>query len=470
MNFISFDFAIFLIAVLAGFYALPHRFRTLFLLLASYFFYGYWSIPYLFLLIATMLIDFLFAQLIEDAVDPKRKKLFLTLSLVLNLGILFVFKYFNFTMDLIYDATGSRLAVSSLILPFGISFYTFHSISYVVDVYHALIPAERNFIPYSAYVMFFPQLVAGPIARAKHLLHQFEEKKYFRSEQWWAGLWFIALGYCMKVVLADNLSPAVDAFLGTGPDVLAHTVWRSVQGIYFFAFQIYFDFAGYTSIAIGVAKLFDFELVKNFDTPYFSASITEFWRRWHISLSSWLRDYLYISLGGNRKGKLRTYVNLMLTMLLGGLWHGANVTFVIWGAMHGAYLVIERMLKSNPATLTICRKVPRGVRIFITFQLVCLAWIPFRMPDIAGSIALAKQFFLWAMHPLSYTNGAETQKFLWALIALWMLFEYAERRWRLQERFMKLPFFVKIALLYLFTAGILLFMQGNSRAFIYFQF
>jgi alginate O-acetyltransferase complex protein AlgI len=471
MNFVSWHFGIFLAVVLAGFYALPGRWRTHWLLAASYFFYGYWSVKYLLLLVATMLIDFFFAQLIADSRTEKGRKYFLVSSLLLNLGILFVFKYFNFVMDLIFDVTHHRLAASSLILPFGISFYTFHSISYVVDVYRRVIPAERRFISYSAYVMFFPQLVAGPIARASHLLHQFAEPKRFNPEQWTRGLWFISCGYFMKVVLADNLAPAVDLFLGQHVgDVIARTPLEVAQGIYFFAFQIYFDFAGYTSIAIGVAKLFDYELVKNFDRPYIAQSITEFWRRWHISLSTWLRDYLYIGLGGNRQGRLKTYRNLMLTMLLGGLWHGANITFVIWGGLHGFYLVIEKLLRANPVASALCRKIPAPVRILITFHLVCVAWIFFRMPDLHSAGETLRYFATWLSNPLKYTYAAGVQRYLWALILGWLVFEMLEARLNLRERFVELPIGGKVVTVYGVVAAILLFAQTNPQAFIYFQF
>jgi D-alanyl-lipoteichoic acid acyltransferase DltB (MBOAT superfamily) len=313
--------------------------------------------------------------------------------------------------------------------------------------------------------------VAGPIARATHLLHQFEEPKRFRTAQWSKGLWFIGCGYFMKVVLADNLAPAVDLFLGQhGGDVIARTPLDVAQGIYFFAFQIYFDFAGYTSIAIGVAKLFDYELVKNFDRPYISQSITEFWRRWHISLSTWLRDYLYIGLGGNRYGDLKTYRNLMLTMLLGGLWHGANTTFVVWGGLHGSYLVIERMLRSNAGMHALCRKIPRPLRVLVTFHLVCVAWIFFRMPDVHSALETLRYFATWLSNPLQHTQPAAVQRYLWALIAGWLIFEMLEARLKLLERFESLPLGGKIVTAYSVAAAILLFAQTNPQAFIYFQF
>jgi D-alanyl-lipoteichoic acid acyltransferase DltB (MBOAT superfamily) len=253
-------------------------------------------------------------------------------------------------------------------------------------------------------------------------------------------------------------------------DVVARTPLDVAQGIYFFAFQIYFDFAGYTSIAIGVAKLFDYELVKNFDRPYISQSITEFWRRWHISLSTWLRDYLYIGLGGNRNGRLKTYRNLMLTMLLGGLWHGASITFVVWGGLHGSYLVVERLVRANPVVLALCRKIPGPIRILTTFHLVCLAWIFFRMPDLPSSLETVRYFAIWLSDPLKYTTVGGVQRYLWALILGWLLFEMLEARLNLRERFVGLPIGGKVVTAYGVTAAILLFAQTNPQAFIYFQF
>lgn len=468
MNFVSLDFIIFLLVVLVGFYSLRDKWRTPFILGASYFFYGYWSIPYLFLLIFTMGIDYYFAIKIEEASTQKLRKLYLIFSLSLNLGILFVFKYFNFFVDIIHEVSNIQFKESNLILPFAISFYTFHAMSYVIDVYRNQIKAERNFIPYSAYVMFFPQLVAGPIARAQHLLHQFQEKKYFKTEQWVSAFWYIACGYIMKMVLADNIGPTLDYhFYGENAEL---TPFNVAQGTYLFAFQIYFDFAGYTSIAIGVAKLFDFELVKNFDRPYISQSITEFWRRWHISLSTWLRDYLYISLGGNRHGKIKMYRNLMLTMLLGGIWHGANLTFLLWGFLHGFYLVLEKVIKSFAFTASINKFIPKFIRIFLVFNLVSLAWIPFRSATISESLERMQLFGQWLINPLAYISFSDIQRKLWMLIIGWLIFEWLISKWDLYQKFMKSNLFVKYCSIYAAIVTVVLFAQTNPEAFIYFQF
>lgn len=467
MNFVSLDFIIFLIVVLIGFYSVKEKWRMPFILAASYFFYGYWSIPYLFLLIFTMGIDFYFAIQIEDAKRNKLRKFYLILSLSLNLGILFIFKYFNFTMELLRELVGIEFKQINLILPFAISFYTFHAMSYIIDVYRKEIKAERNFIPYSAYVMFFPQLVAGPIARAQHLLYQFREKKSLKVDQWLSAFWYIGCGYIMKMVLADNIGPTVDYYYDSGAE---KTVFNVAQGTYLFAFQIYFDFAGYTSIAIGIAKLFDFELVKNFDRPYISQSVTEFWRRWHISLSTWLRDYLYISLGGNRGGQIRTYRNLMLTMILGGIWHGANLTFLLWGLLHGFYLVVEKSIKNVPLIINFFKCIPGFIRVIIVFNLISLAWIPFRSKSITDSLERMQIFSHWISNPFSAISAFEVQKKLWFLIIGWLIFESIIAKYDLHKKFIKSNVLVKYCSIYAIIFIVVLFAQTNPEAFIYFQF
>lgn len=464
MNFASIDFLYFFGIVFCVFYLLPDRFRNAFLLAASYFFYGYWSVKYLLLLIFTMVLDYVIAIKIDEAKTEKGRKQLLIASLVANLGILFVFKYFNLFSDA-FAALLHRPGITlDLILPFGISFYTFHAMSYTIDVYRRVIPAERNFTYYSGYVMFFPQLVAGPIARASHLLHQFSEVKRLRFDNIVNGSYLIARGYLMKVVLADNIAPLVDAYFGTD---MTHSPWLSLQGIYFFAFQIYFDFSGYTDIARGVAKFFDYELVLNFNRPYAATSITEFWRRWHISLSTWLRDYLYISLGGNRRGSMRTYANLMTTMLLGGLWHGANWTFLFWGGLHGFYLVVERALSPTAFGRAFSRLCPRWVKILLTFHAVCLAWLFFR----ASTFAEAQRILLdIASFSAKDFHNPPINWQMWRIVGLWLFYEWAEQRFRLADRFFRAPWPFRFAVLYGVIVLVALFAELNPKAFIYFQF
>lgn len=459
MIFNSIDFLIFLSIVLPTFFLLSDRYRIPFLVVASYYFYGYWSWGYLLLLLFTMGVDYVIALAMNRTPSEGRRKHLLVLSIVLNLGVLFVFKYFNLFSDLFAAMAGRAPFRSELILPFGISFYTFHAMSYTIDVYRRVIPAERDFILYSGYIMFFPQLVAGPIARASHLLHQFEEKKRFKLENFIEGSYLIARGYFFKVVLADAFGGFVDAYFS---DQVTRTPLLMTQSIYFFAFQIYCDFCGYTDIARGIARWFDFRLVDNFHRPYFATSITDFWRRWHISLSTWLRDYLYIPLGGNRGGRLATYRNLMITMLLGGLWHGASWTFVVWGGLHGLYLSVEKALGVGKES-----RVPAIVRRLFVFHLVCFAWIFFRAAD-----------FQQAWMVLTYVGKVFTTPFmpgeihikLWVMALFLFSFETCEARLDLQLRFQRAPAVLRVALIYGAIAFISLFAELNPRSFIYFQF
>jgi alginate O-acetyltransferase complex protein AlgI len=465
VNFASLDFLLFFAVVFVTYFSLPDKWRNAFLLAASYFFYAYWSWKYLLLLVFTMVLDFVIALAMDAAKDQARRKLLLVSSVVANLGILFLFKYFDFFTGMWAEITGGRAFSLNLVLPFGISFYTFHAMSYTIDVYRRVIPAERNFTFYSGYVMFFPQLVAGPIARASHLLHQFAEPKRLRFDNFVTGSLLIAKGYILKVVLADNLAPMVDAYLGTE---MTGSPLITLQGVYFFAFQIYFDFSGYTNIARGVAKLFDFDLVLNFNRPYAAASITDFWKRWHISLSTWLRDYLYISLGGNRKGNLFTYRNLLLTMLLGGLWHGASLNFVIWGGLHGLYLIFERALGRTAFGGTL-RGIPKPLRILATFHLVCLAWIFFRCATLHDSMYVLGRLWELAAHPAA-ARLSEVNRFAWILILGWVIFEWAEARFDIPRLYARAHWSIRFGALYAVLLFVVLLAQTNPKAFIYFQF
>ena len=369
------------------------RKQNVFLLAASYIFYGYWDWRFNFLLLTSTVVDFFIGQRLFKAKDKRNKKCLLLVSVTVNLGILGFFKYFNFFIDsmgvfLAGFGLDPHLPLLHVILPVGISFYTFQTMSYTFDIYRGRLTPINNFIDFALFVSFFPQLVAGPIERARNLLPQITKRRNISYFQIKSGLNLILLGYFKKVAIADTLAPIVDhAF--SNPGVLSSG--ELLTGIYAFSFQIYGDFSGYTDIARGVARLLGFEIMENFNAPYLSRNITEFWRRWHISLSSWLRDYLYISLGGNRKGKHRTYLNLMITMFLGGLWHGAAWTFVAWGVVHGIYLAIHRFMLedrkldlSGPLNLT--GWVFDLLRIVFTFHLVTLTWILFRGQDFMTAI------------------------------------------------------------------------------------
>lgn len=383
MVFSSYLFIFFFLPLaLLGYYAAPKKLRHLTLTIFSYIFYG-WANPWFCLLMLfNTSVDYTNGRLMQAY--PARKKLFVTLSIVCDLAILGFFKYFNFGLDN-YNATMAALGIPEaqylgffrVVLPLGISFYTFQSMSYVIDVYRGDAKVVTNFIDYACYVSMFPQLVAGPIIRFQDVADQLRERT-LTWEKFARGTAFFMLGMAKKVLLANPCGKIADTTFNTG-DLSCFDAW---YGAVAYAFQIYFDFSGYSDMAIGLGLMLGFVFAKNFDSPYRSKSITEFWRRWHLSLSTWLRDYLYIPLGGNRKGSVRTYINLALVMLLGGLWHGASWNFLIWGGIHGGYLAFERAQGKE----SIYHKLPALLQVLITFFIVLIAWVFFRadtLPDAA---------------------------------------------------------------------------------------
>jgi len=375
---------------------LKHRAQNVFLLLASYFFYGSWDWRFTSLLLISTVVDFFVGKKLHLKSSAAIRKRLLLLSMAVNLGILGIFKYFNFFVDSAVFCL-SKLGVEAnepvlnVVLPVGISFYTFQTMSYTIDIYKRKMNPTNNFIDFALFVSFFPQLVAGPIERAKLLIPQITKPRILLKDNYLAGMNLMLLGFFKKVAIADTMAPIVSNAFN---DPSALTSGQLLTGLYAFCLQIYGDFSGYSDIARGVAKMLGFDLMINFQAPYTSRNITEFWRRWHISLSSWLRDYLYISLGGNRKGELKTYRNLFLTMFLGGLWHGAAWTMAIWGVMHGVYLAVHKIILGDrnlnmswPTTLT--GWIVDITKIVVTFHLVALTWIMFR----ATSLSNALEFF-----------------------------------------------------------------------------
>lgn len=393
MLFNSVDFLVFFPIVCILYYIIPHKVRYLFLLICSYFFYMCWNPKYALLLLTSTAITYLSGLLISSAekVTEERKRVLLkntyvALSFASNLAILFFFKYFDFAVNTIvriFQMAGAHVVPPSfdVVLPVGISFYTFQALSYTMDVYRKEIYAERNFFKYALFVSFFPQLVAGPIERSKNLLHQISERHKFDFERVRSGLLLMLYGYFQKVVLSSYLQLVVDNVYDTYDK---RTGFQLIIATICFAFQIYCDFGGYSNIAIGAAKVMGFRLMENFNTPYFAASVGEFWRRWHISLSTWFRDYLYIPLGGNRKGKIRKYINLMVVFLVSGLWHGASWHFVIWGFLNGVYQVIGECTQSIRKKINSALHIDENVashkllKIIVTFGLIDFAWIFFR--------------------------------------------------------------------------------------------
>lgn len=385
MVFNSLIFLVFFAVVYGLYRVLPHRGQNVLILVSSYFFYGWWDWRFLSLIFISTLIDYVVARIIDDAGDDRRRRrIAVGVSVVSNLGILGFFKYFNFfaeNLAALLHVFGVEVSLRQLniVLPVGISFYTFQTMSYTLDVYRGQMKAVRSFLDFAAFVSFFPQLVAGPIERAARLLPQIQQPRTITRAGLESGAWLVAWGLFKKCVVADNLAVLVDGAFGAEGTTGA----VALLAVYAFAFQIYCDFSGYSDIARGISRWMGIELMLNFDNPYFAVNPKDFWARWHVSLSSWLRDYLYISLGGNRRGRGRTYVNLALTMLLGGLWHGAAWTFVAWGAFHGAMLVVYHAWAEKFA--------PKGTvdsgrwlwprRIFF-FQLTCLGWLLFRAESL----------------------------------------------------------------------------------------
>ena len=418
MVFNSIEFLIFFPIVLLMYFVLPKKLRWVMLLVASYYFYISWNPSLIWLILFTTAISYVSAIIIQNLREkyPNREKkkleiFWLVLTLVVSLGVLFFFKYFNFLSESIFSLIGlvsgkqTNAVILDLILPVGISFYTFQTLSYVIDVYRGSVRAERHFGYYALYVSFFPQLVAGPIERPENLIPQLHEDHKFEWKNAVPGLQLMLIGFFKKIVVADLIAPYVNAVYNapeeaSGLGVLIATV--------LFAFQIYCDFAGYTDIAIGCARIMGIKLMQNFDRPYISESIQEFWRRWHISLSSWFKDYIYFPLGGSRCAKWRHMLNICIVFFISGLWHGAAWTYVIWGGLHGIYQVIGHFTKKPREKMWLALHVDpasKGVRTlkrFNTFVLVCFSWMIFRANSFGDLFLMIKKLFTDWQWSLSY--------------------------------------------------------------------
>lgn len=473
MLFNSGQFLIFLPIVMVLYFAFPQRYRWAFLLASSYFFYMCWRPEYIVLIVASTVVDYFVAQEIHASKSPKRRKRFLYLSLAVNLGLLFTFKYFNFFIDSaaeLFKMAGLDYAVPMLdvILPVGISFYTFQTLSYTIDVYNGKTKPEKHFGIFALFVSFWPQLVAGPIERSNRLLPQFRQAVHFDYDRVVWGMNRIAYGFFKKVVVADRLAIYVNEVYGK-PEEFS-TIPIIIASV-FFAFQIYCDFSGYTDIAIGCAAIMGFTLMENFDRPYLSKSVGEFWKRWHISLSTWFRDYVYIPLGGNRTVRWRWYYNLFITFLISGLWHGANWTFVIWGALHGFYLISSRMtadVRKRIAERLQLARIQRLVtwsNILVTFGLVVIGWIFFRAENVDQALLIFKKIASLdlSLNPSMLMAYKGSYNFVLSFLALGLLLlSYA------------LPKDLKLRHNLLFmsvtTIIIILFGTGAESEFIYFQF
>lgn len=434
MLFNSFQFLVFFVVVLITYFSLPDRHRWILLLAASILFYISWKVEYIVLIGTTILVCYFASLRLMTTEDEGQRRLLLFLSLAINLGLLAIFKYANFVSDSVENALRSINVFANLphlevLLPVGISFYTFQTLSYTIDVYRRTIPAERHLGIFATFVMFFPQLVAGPIERADHLLPQFREKHRIELKRFRTGGQYILQGLFKKVVVADLISVVVNEVYANPQ---AHNPPILIIATIFFAFQIYCDFSGYSDIAVGVARMMGFDLMLNFRQPYFARSIREFWQRWHISLSTWFRDYLYIPLGGNRVSIPRWYLNLIIVFVVSGLWHGANWTFVVWGFLHGMYQVVGIIL--GPAYSTGLQRLGlrknawyiQTLQIIFVFVLVNIAWVFFRAENVETAFYIVGRFFNFA----DYLNFRPNQLFFiglssfdmaWAFISIFLV-------------------------------------------------
>ncbi len=486
MLFNSLEFILFFPVVATVYFLIPHKFRWAFLLAASYFFYMCWNPAYALLLLTSTLATYTVSLLIPGRKSKRAKKLLLASCIIINLSILFTFKYFElFTSGLYLILDRLNIHYSpvnyTLLLPVGISFYTFQALGYSIDVYRGDINPQRHFGKYALFVSFFPQLVAGPIERSKNLLPQFDEIHFFNYDNAVNGIKLMLWGYYKKIVIADTVCVAVDTVFN---NIRVFDGLAIIIASFLFSIQIFCDFSGYSDIARGCALVMGFKLMKNFDHPYFSHSLREFWSRWHISLSTWFKDYLYIPLGGNRKGKLRRYINLLITFLVSGLWHGANITFVVWGAVHGLCQIIGGVTKPIKDKVFGFRQGSRayylhcGVSVALTFALVCFAWIFFRANSLADAAYAVSHLFKWGSLSLSYIfselklifgTRAEFYRLI-ATLPLFIILSVIDRYKSLNSVFSKLRSPVRAIIYVMFVTYILLFARAEMQDFIYFQF
>ncbi|MCI0511770.1 MBOAT family protein [candidate division KSB1 bacterium] len=478
MLFNSMTFLVFFVVQVIVYFLLPHKYRWILLLAGSYYFYMSWKPEYIILIIVSTLIDYICGIQIGKTSVRSRKRLYLIISLLSNLGILFAFKYFNFfnaSVRMLFNSFSIAYHVPqfNILLPVGISFYTFQTLSYTIDVYRGKMQPERNLGIFALYVSFFPQLVAGPIERATNLLPQFLKKITFDSERFQDGLRQMLWGFFKKVVVADMLAFYVNTVYN---QVHAYSGLQMLIATYFFAFQIYCDFSGYSDIAIGVARMMGFDLMKNFNLPYFSRSIPEFWRRWHISLSTWFKDYLYIPLGGNRCSVTRWYFNIFMVFLISGLWHGADWKFVIWGALHGFYQVFSMLTATMRDTLVRILRIPRVLRSLFqtvfTFHLVCFSWIFFRANSMSEALFVVKSLFTNFGSLVHLTANWGRYNFMVALCAtvILLLFEIVRFNTNYEKLIRRTPGILRWGVYYLIILLLILFGVDSNSQFIYFQF
>jgi D-alanyl-lipoteichoic acid acyltransferase DltB (MBOAT superfamily) len=483
MLFNSSTFLIFLPIAVGVYFSIPARWRWLWLLLASYVFYAAWKPGYLVLIFISTVVDYCAGLGFEKTDDSRRRRLLLGASLFANLSLLFLFKYYNFFAESVSEVTGDLFGTEAILpqldvlLPIGISFYTFQTLSYTIDLYRGKRRAERHFGIFALYVSFFPQLVAGPIERSTRLLPQFYQVFDFRYSRVVSGLRLMLWGFFKKLVVADRLALLVDGVYAAPEDQAGLFL---VLGTLFFSFQVYCDFSGYSDIAIGSARLMGFDLMQNFRSPYFSRSLTEFWRRWHISLSTWFRDYLYIPLGGNRRSSGRTNVNLLAVFVVAGFWHGADWHFILWGAIHGVILVCERTFRAvNPWKRIRPTRFSMALQTVLCFTVLTASFVVFRANSVGEAFVIferlpsgwellgdAKGFFA------SLPMGVTPAHFLLSLVALalFTVVEFRIRETNFDAWLERMPKAERWFVYYLLVLSIMFLGQFGEQPFIYFQF
>ncbi len=471
MLFNSFIFIFcFLPIVLLGYYGIPNRRAQLFFLLgSSIFFYAFWSAKLVFFLLFTVFLDFYIARAIFQSPGKRRKKLLLVSSITINLGILGFFKYYNLLAHTFHDVGGvwahqsGLFPILNIVLPIGISFYTFQSMSYVIDVYRGTSNAHGDLLPFAGYVTLFPHQISGPLVRHNTIVPTLQNPQTykFHFENFWRGCCFFILGLSKKILIADLLALIVTPLVN---NMGAASNLEAIFTILGYTMQLYFDFSGYSDMAVGLGLMMNIPFPQNFNSPYKSSSITEFWQRWHISLSSWLRDYLYISLGGNRTGKWKTFRNLLLTMIIGGIWHGANWTFAVWGLFHGFWLCLERYFKSRGWNI-----IPnKFARWTVTFILINIGWVFFRAPTFSVAFTWLKKIFLLTPHltwDLKLFPERHKDRFFVALIVGFLICFLSKNTWQIKMK----PGFRMALMIGLLFALSLMFM-GDESPFLYFQF
>ncbi len=476
MLFNSFQFFIFFPLVTILYFIIPYKFRWLLLLTASCYFYMAFIPYYILILAGTIVVDYIAGIVIETAATKKKKKLFLIISLIANIGILVVFKYYNFFLQELELATaylGIKMNIPflSIVLPIGLSFHTFQAMSYTIEIYRGNFKAEHHFGIYALYVMFYPQLVAGPIERPQNILPQLRKKNDIEYGRISSGLKTMLWGFFKKIVIADRLGVLVNSVYDM-PE--AYDSVSLLLATYLFAFQIYCDFSGYSDIAIGAAKVMGYDLMENFRTPYVSKSIKEFWERWHISLSTWFRDYVYIPLGGNRVKKIYWHRNLLIVFLISGLWHGANTTFIVWGALHGFYLIVSLLL-SNYLKIYFSSEnhAVKIIKTLVTFHLVVFAWIFFRAKNMDNALFIIEQIFKFKDYSLQNMELIHTAKVNSVIITILLLLifivmdPFMDRLIKSRKTMGKTANLIVYACIFI---TILMFGYFGKTDFIYFQF